>query len=293
MMIKNEAVSLQNVRTDLFNGIIGFNGLVSTKGSIPTFNMNLNLDKVDIGQSFTQLDFLKTIAPIAGAVTGKLNSTIKLNGNLDAIELTPDIKTLTGDLLGQLLSTSINANNSQMLTALGSQLKFLDIKKINLNDIKANLAFDKGRVVVKPFKIKYQDIVAEVGGTHGFDQNMNYNIKLDVPAKYLGGDVNKLLAKLSPNEASRIESVPINALMTGNFKSPKVTTDLKQASTNLALQIAKSQKDKYLNQGVDALSNILGGNKKGKDSTSAKDPKKEAIKNTANQVLEGLFGRRK
>ncbi|MCJ1806765.1 AsmA family protein [Flavobacterium covae] len=293
MMIKNETVSLQNVKTDIFNGTIGFNGLVSTKGNTPTFNMNLNLDKVDITQSFTQLNLLKNIAPIAGAITGKLNSTIKLNGNLDAVELTPDIKTLTGDLLGQLLSASINANNSQILSALGSQLKFLDIKKINLNDIKANLAFDKGRVIVKPFKIKYQDIVAEVGGTHGFDQNMNYNIKLDVPAKYLGGDVNKLLAKLSPNEASKIESVPINALMTGNFKSPKVTTDLKQASSNLALQIAKSQKDKYLNQGVDALSNILGGNKKGKDSTSTKDPKKEAIKNTANQVLEGLFGRRK
>ncbi|WP_136667498.1 AsmA-like C-terminal region-containing protein [Flavobacterium sp. H122] len=292
MIIRNEAVTLQNVKTDIFQGQIGLNGVVSTKGNTPTFNMNLNLDKVDIGQSFTQLDMLKSIAPIAGAVAGKLNSNIKLNGNLDAVEMTPDLKTITGDLMGQLLSSTINANNSQMLTALGSQLKFIDMKKINLNDIKAAVSFEKGRVAVKPFKIKYQDITAEIGGTHGFDQSMNYNIKMDVPAKYLGTDANKILAKLTPAEASKIENVPVTALMTGNFKSPKVTTDLKQATTNLAMQVANLQKEKYLNKGTDALSNILTGNKK-KDTAKTTDPKKDAVKNTAGQVIEGLFGKKK
>ena len=292
MIIRDQAVTLQNVKTNIFDGQIGVNGTVSTKNATPTFNMNLSLDKVDIAKSFTQLDMLKNIAPIAGAIAGRLNSNIKLNGNLDAIEMTPDLKTVTGDLLGQLLSSTINENNSQMLTALGSQLKFIDMKKINLNDIKASVSFEKGKVVVKPFKIKYQDITAEIGGSHGFDQSMNYNIKMDVPAKYLGSDANKLLAKLTPAEASKIENVPVTALMSGNFKSPKVTTDLKQATTNLALQVAKMQKDKYLNKGADALSNVLSGNKK-KDSTKTEDPKKDAIKNTADQVIKGLFGKKK
>lgn len=294
MIVRNEAVTLQNVKTNIFEGQIGLDGIVSTKGNTPTFNMKLNLDKVDIAQSFTQLNMLKSIAPIAGTIAGKLNSNIKLNGNLDAVEMTPDMKTITGDLLGQLLSSTVNANNSQMLNALGSQLKFIDMKKINLNDIKAAVSFEKGKVVVKPFKIKYQDIIAEVGGTHGFDLSMNYNIKMNVPAKYLGNDANKILAKLTPAEASKIENVPITALMTGNFKSPKVTTDLKQATANLALQVANLQKEKYLNKGTDALNNILTGNKK-KDTAKTKttDPKKEAIKNTASQVLDGLFGKKK
>ena len=292
MIVRNEAVTLQNVKTNIFEGQIGLDGIVSTKGNTPTFNMKLNLDKVDVAQSFTQLNMLKSIAPIAGTIAGKLNSTIKLNGNLDAIEMTPDMKTITGDLLGQLLSSTVNANNSQMLSALGSQLKFVDMKKINLNDIKAAISFQKGSVVVKPFKIKYQDIIAEVGGTHGFDQNMNYNIKMNVPAKYLGTDANKILTKLTPAEASKIDNVPITALMTGNFKSTKVTTDLKQATANLALQVANLQKDKYLNKGSDALNNILTGNKK-KDTSKTTEPKKDAIKNTANQVLNGLFGKKK
>lgn len=292
MIIKDEAVTLQNVVTSIFDGQIGISGVVSTKGNTPKFNMNLNLNKVDISKSFTQLDMLKSIAPIAGAVAGRLNSTIKLNGNLDAIAMTPNLKTISGDLLGQLLSSTVNAKNSQMLTALGAQVKFLDVSKINLNDIKAAISFQEGRVVVKPFKIKYQDINAEIGGTHGFDQSLNYAIKMDVPAKYLGGDANKILAKLTPAEANKIENVPITALMTGNFKAPKVSTDMKQATSNLALQVAKMQKDKYLNKGTDALSSILSGGKP-KDTSKTSEPKKDAIKNTANQVLNGLFGKKK
>ncbi|MDI1307039.1 MAG: AsmA-like C-terminal region-containing protein, partial [bacterium] len=194
LLVKDEKVTLENVKTSIFGGTIGVNGAVSTKGKTPVFNMDLNLNQVDIAQSFTQLDMLKKIAPIAGIINGKLNSNIKLNGNLDATELTPDLKTLTGDLLGQLLSTTINSSNSTLLTALGSNLKFIDVSKINLNDLKAAITFKDGKVNVKPFDIKYKDIKATIGGSHGFDQSMNYNIKFDVPAKYLGSEANALIA---------------------------------------------------------------------------------------------------
>lgn len=292
MIIRDQTLTLQNVKTNIFDGQIGMNGLVSTKAKTPTFVMNLDLNKVDIAKTFTQLDMMKKIIPIAGIINGKLNSKIKLNGNLDAKEFTPDVNSLTGDLLGQLLSTTVNSSNSEMLSAVGSQIKFLDVSKLNLNDIKAAITFANGKVNIKPLKIKYQDIVAEIGGSHGFDQNMKYDIKMDVPAKYFGSEVTKLLDKLSPGDANKIKSIPITALMTGNFKSPKISTDMKQATTNLTNQIVKLQKEKLLNQGTSALSNILSG-KKPNDTTKTKDPKKDAIKNAAGDLLNGLFGKKK
>ena len=186
LFVKNETVTLQNVKTNIFEGLITANGSVSTKSKIPTFNMQLGLNGVDIQQSFTQLEILINIAPIAGIINGKLNSTIKLNGNLDAKEMTPDLKTLDGDLFGQLLSTTVNASNSKLLSSLSSSIKFIDLNKINFNDLKANLTFKDGKVNVKPFDVKYQDAKVTIGGSHGFDQVMNYNLKFDVPAKYLG-----------------------------------------------------------------------------------------------------------
>ena len=303
MVIRDEAVSLNNLKMGIFGGNIGLTGTVSTKGKTPTFTMNLGLDKVNIAESFTQLDMLKSIAPIAGVVNGKLNSTIKLSGDLQQ-DMTPNLKTISGDLFGQLLSTTVNEKNSELLTQLSSKVKFIDMSKVNLNDVKAALSFKDGKVNVKPFDIKYQDITVNVGGTHGFDQTMNYNLKFDVPAKYMGTEVNNLIAKLTPADQKKIENVPVNAVLGGNFKQPKITTDMKQASTNLATQLVKMQKDKYINQGTNALNNLINGTKGNNSTTNAtatdtikKATPKEEIKNTvktkATDALNGLLKKKK
>ncbi|MBA4316795.1 MAG: AsmA family protein [Flavobacterium sp.] len=297
LIVKDEKVTLQNVKSSIFGGTIGVNGAVSTKGKVPVFNMDLNLNQVDIAQSFTQLEMLKKIAPIAGIINGKLNSSIKLNGNLDATALTPDLKTLTGDLLGQLLSTTVNSTNSTLLTALGSNLKFIDVSKINLNDLKAAITFKDGKVNVKPFDIKYQDIKATIGGAHGFDQSMNYNIKFDVPAKYLGTEANALIAKLSPADAAKLQSIPINATLVGNFTNPKITTDINSAVTKLTTQLANQQKDRLVKQGTSALTDYINKNKKPADTSKTTAPvtptTQEEVKAKATDLLNGLFKKKK
>lgn len=294
LIVKDEKVTLENVKTSIFGGTIGVNGAVSTKGKTPVFNMDLKLDQVDIAQSFTQLNMLKKIAPIAGIINGKLNSSIKLNGNLDATQLTPDLATLTGDLLGQLLSTTVNTSNSTLLTALGANLKFIDVSKINLNDLKAAITFKDGKVNVKPFDIKYKDIKATIGGTHGFDQSMNYNLKFNVPAKYLGSEANALIAKLSAADAAKLESFPINAVLMGNFTNPKITTDINSAVTKLTTQLVNQQKDRLVKQGTSALTDYINKNKKPGDTTKTATPAtKEEVKAKATELLNGLFNKKR
>ena len=302
LIVKDEKLTMENIKTNIFGGAIGLNGAVSTKGKTPTFDMNLGLNQVDIAQSFTQLDMLKKLAPIAGIVNGKINSTIKLNGNLNANELTPDLKTITGDLLGQFLSTTINSSNSTLLTALTSNIKFLDLNKINLNDLRAAITFKDGKVNVKPFNIKYQDIQATIGGTHGFDQSMNYNIKFNVPAKYLGTEANALISKLSAADAAKLENIPINAMLTGSFSKPKISTDLKTAATNLTNQLIQQQKQKLVSKGNAALTDIINKNKKAGDTTKTvipatkeevKQKAKEEVKAKASDLLNNLFNKKK
>ena len=292
IIIKDQKATLENGKTDIFGGAITFNGDVSTKEKISKFNMNLGLNAVDISQTFTQLDMMKKIAPIAGIINGKLNSKIKLSGNLKDKEMTPDLGSLTGDLLGQLLSTTVNSSNSTLLSALDDKLGFIDLKKLNLNDLKAALIFKDGKVTVKPFDLKYQDIKVTVGGTHGFDQNMNYNLKLDVPAKYLGTEANNLIAKLSPADAKKVENVPINAIVKGNFSKPQITTDLKQATTTLVTNLVKQQRDKLISGGRDALTNILSNATKSKTDSTKTDVKTD-VKTRANDLLNGLFNKKK
>ena len=292
IIIKDQKATLENGKTDIFGGLITFNGEVSTKEKISKFNMDLELNGVDIAQTFTQLDMMKKIAPIAGVINGKLNSKIKVSGNLNDKEMTPDLKSITGDLMGQLLSTTVNSSNSTLLTALDNKLGFVDLKKLNLNDLKAALTFKDGKVNVKPFDIKYQDIKATIGGSHGFDQLMNYNVKLDVPSKYLGTEINNLIGKLTPTDAKKFETIPINAILTGNFKNPNITTDVKQATTTLVTNLVKQQKDKLIQQGTSALGNIIQNNTKPKDTSKTDTPKPD-VKTQAKDLLNGLFNKKK
>ena len=291
IIIKDQKATLENGKTAIFGGLITFNGEVSTKEKISKFHMDLELNGVDIAQTFTQLDMMKKIAPIAGVINGKLNSKIKVSGNLNDKEMTPDLKSITGDLMGQLLSTTVNSSNSTLLTALDNKLGFVDLKKLNLNDLKTALTFKDGKVIVKPFDIKYQDIKATIGGSHGFDQLMNYNVKLDVPSKYLGTEINNLIGKLTATDAKKFETIPINAILTGNFKNPNITTDVKQATTTLVTNLVKQQKDKLVQQGTSALGNIIQNNTKPRDTSKTATPKPD-VKTQAKDLLNSLFNKK-
>lgn len=285
LQIKNETVSLQNLMTSVFGGKIGLDGNVSTQGAKPLFDMNLNLNNLDISSAFTQLEMLEKIAPIAGVISGKINSTIKLNGNLDPKELTPDLATLTGDLVGQFLETKVNADKSKLLSSLDSNLSFIDFDKLNIDKLKAHLTFDNGKVNIQPIDLKYEDIDVQLSGTHGFDQSMNYGVTFDVPAKYLGQEVTALLANLSGNEANTMV-VPIKANITGDFSNPKVQTDMKQAVTNLTNQIVAKQKTELINKGKDALEDALGKDVDIPTSKEEINQKMEDAKEEVNQKIE-------
>ncbi len=289
LIIRDQAVNLKGLTMAVFGGKIGVNGMISTKNKVPTFDLDLGLSAVDISQTFSMLNTLKTIAPIADVINGKMNSTISLNGFLTQ-DMIPDVKSISGDLMGTILQGSLNKNKSTLLTELDNKAAFLDLKDINLKDVKAVLSFKNGKVAVKPFILKHKDISVQIAGSHGFDQNMDYNLKFDVPVKYLGNDVNKLLAKVNPSDAKKIESVPVNAMMSGNFKSPKVTTDVQQASKNLASQLIQLQKEKLVQKGTGVLSNLLGGNK---PKDSIKTTTKDQVGNAVKDGLKGLFGKKK
>ncbi|PQJ81766.1 AsmA-like C-terminal region-containing protein [Polaribacter glomeratus] len=301
--IKDEAVNLQNLKTDVFGGNIGFTGKVSTKGKTSSFSMDLNLKELNIAESFGTLDMLKAIAPIAKTIEGKMNSTINVAGNLND-DFTPDLKTITGNLLGQLLSTKINASNSKALSLLGDKVAFLDVNKINLDKITGYFAFENGVVTVKPIPLKYQDIGIEIGGKHGFDNTMNYDIKFDVPVKYLGTEVTNLIAKLSPKDAEKITTLPVRANLNGSFSSPSFSTNIKDATASFIKNLVEQQKQSLVNSGKDKLLNLIGGDTT-KDSTKTKDKliniltgdKKDSTKTTkedkVKDAINGLFKKKK
>ena len=283
--VKDQAVKLQDIKSEVFGGNIGFTGSVSTKEKTSKFNMDLNLKELNIAESFGTLDMLKSIAPIAKTIEGKINSTVTVSGDLNE-DLTPDLKTISGKLLGQLLNTKLKPSNSKALTLLGDKASFLDVNKLNLDKVTGFFSFDHGVVTVKPIPLQYEDIGMKIGGTHGFDNAMKYDLTFDIPVKYLGTDVTTLIATLSPKDAANIKTIPVKANLTGSFSNPNFSTNMKDATANLIKDLVEKQKQGLLDTGKNKLTNLLGRNAK-KDSTKTK--KADEVKS----LLNGLFKKKK
>jgi hypothetical protein len=294
--IKDENASLSNVTSKIFDGDIAFSGNVDTKDSVPTFGMNLDLQKVDITQSFGQLDFLKYLAPISKALTGDINTIIKLNGELNG-DLTPNLSTLAGNAVTNILSAKVNTNSTPLLASLSENLDFLKQENLTLKDIKTSVDFSDGKIVVKPFDFKLQDVKITASGSHGLDRSIDYNFAMDVPVKYLGAEVNSLLAKLNPEEVnSMMVSLPVG--LKGSFMNPQVSLNTKMAINSLTKTLLAKQKEELINQGTNILSNLISGGTKPKDSVSTGT--NTATNNTTQQatevvtdILGGLFGKKK
>jgi len=303
MIIKDEQVTLKNMTSSLFEGELVISGNVSTKKEVPVFNMALGIDGFNVSQSFKYLELFQSLAPIAQALQGKLNTTLNLKGTLDK-EFTPNLNSITGDALAEILTSTTNPINGDMFNKLSGALNFIDFKKLNLKDLRTKLAFENGKVTVKPFTLKYDDIDIEVSGSHGFDKSLSYAAVFNVPAKYLGNDVNKLIGKINDQAVNDLK-VPVTTKITGTYASPSVSTDLTSSVSNLTKQLIEIEKQKLLNQGKGMVTDLMGdvfnkkSNKTSKiDSTEVGDKQidstaKKSVEKGVKDILSGLFNKKK
>ena len=171
---------------------VGFNGEVSTKNEVPTFAMKLGMDQLQIAETFKSLELFKVLAPIAQVLKGKFSSDIVLSGNLTD-DFTPDLLSLSGDILANLMAKEISTENAPVLSALDSKLDFINLNELDLKELKTTLSFKDGLVSVKPFTFSYKDVNITVDGNHTFDQKLNYKASMQVPSKYLGKEINALI----------------------------------------------------------------------------------------------------
>ena len=289
LSIKDQKANLKNLTSDIFDGELAINGSVSTQTEVPVFDLKLGANDFDIAKSFEGLKLLQAIAPIAKALNGKLNTDLIITGDLSS-DFTPNLSSVSGNSIAELVTSTVNPLNTEVLKQLSGAMNFIDFEKLQLKDLKTQLAFDNGKVNVKPFNLKYKGIDIQVSGSHGFDTSLDYNIVFDVPAKYLGNEVNKVIERINNHEVNTM-TIPVTTHLTGSYTKPNVKTDLASAVSNLTKQLIEIEKQKLLNKGKgkvnDLIDGLLKNNKKNSDSSKTTKDSVKDIKKTLNNLLGG------
>lgn len=273
LSIKDQVAIFKNTKATIFNGKISLNGTVDTALTPSVFDMDMQFKNIRIADAFNSLELVSSIAPFANAVSGTMSSSFKMKGNLDK-ELFPDTKNITGNAVADVEVTEIDTEKSKTLAQLDSNVAFIDLSKINIDKIKAFLTFENSKVIFKPFKVaNYDNIPIELGGSHSFENKMDYTLNAVVPATYLGSSADKLMIGMSKAEKEKI-TIPLTIKIEGGMTSPSIKPDFKTAISKLSSQIVASQKEKVVNSILEKVT----GKKKGEKSAPKKDLEKEAKK---------------
>lgn len=287
LQIRDQELQLRDVRSDALDGKLALNGTVATGEGLPRFNMDLGIDGFRIRETLESIELFETLAPIASIVEGKLNSRVQLSGLLNS-DFSPDLMSLAGNVVAEVLASDITGTRAKVLEALDARMDFFNMEDLDLKGLKTALNFENGLVTVKPFSFTYRDMEVSVAGSHSFDQQLNYTATLQVPAKYLGSDVNRLVTELQ-EPGLKEATVPVVATIGGRYSDPNVQTDLKQAVASLTSRLVEAQKQKLVASGKEKAKDLIGNLLKGSaDSTRNSAP--DSAKTGLGSVLKDVVG---
>ena len=292
LQLKDETVALKNVQMQALDGDITVNGSYSTRLSKkkPDITLAYNVQNLDVQKTFNAFVTVRKLMPVAQFISGRLSSQLSLTGRLEE-NMMPDLGTLTGE--GSVLLLKGILNRFGPLDKLASTLNMPDLGSINLKDLKNYFEFANGKVMVKPFNIKVQDIDMEIGGTHGFDQSIDYVINMKVPRARLGSQANQVVDQLAAQAAAKglpiklSDVVNLKVNMTGTITHPALKTDIKGSAGSVADDLKQQAKDIVDAKKAAVDSTLARARQAAKDSLQA--VKKQVAKDAADELKKQIF----
>ncbi|WP_123844793.1 AsmA family protein [Chitinophaga lutea] len=286
LKISDETVTMKDIKANALQGTMKIDGTYSTKHSKqkPDISLTYDVKELDVQQTFKAFNTVQKLMPIAQFLSGKLSSQLTMTGKLGE-DMSPDLSTLSGD--GSLLLIQGFLKKFAPLDQLATQLNVAALQDISVRDIKNYFAFENGRMKVNPFRVKLSNMNMLIGGSHGFDQSMDYTMQLALPRALLGQKGNTLVNNLVTQAHNKgipvqvSDTVYLNVLMGGSILKPALKTDLKEVAGN-AVNNLKDQATAMAKQKLDTVKNTV------KDSL--KHVKNEAVSAVKDELKKQLLG---
>ena len=248
LRISDETVQLENIKAETLEGSLVINGSYSSKNSAsrPDIHFSYDAKNLDVQKAFFAFNTMQKIMPVGKFISGKLSAQMTMIGKLGA-NMAPDLSTLSGE--GNLVLTDGEMKDFGPFDKLATSLDIAQLRDLSIKNIQTNFSYKGTKVIVSPFTINVDNLDMEIGGSHGFDQTLNYGIHLKVPKTALGNkgiewvknEVSQAAGKGIPVQLGN--DVHMNVVMSGTINSPVVQTDMNDMIDNAAIDLKQSVND--------------------------------------------------
>jgi len=299
IQMEDERVDLTNLSAKMLGGNATINGSYITKDvEQPIVNFKWDIQKFDIQKTFNQFNSVQAIAPMAKYLTGTFSTDMSISSVLNN-DLSLDLTQLNG--LGNIEIPYASIDNLPLFDKIADVTKISAIQNPEIKDAWTVLKIENGKVNVEPFQINMQDMVMDIEGSNGFDQSIDYLVKMTVPSDKFGGAATIANNFLSQQNIPLLNlSVPQNLTFNlnvgGTMTSPnvsigKVTADGSESSVkDQVVDSAKEQieevKETVKEEAQEQLNNVKEQAQEQVEET--KEEVKETIKEETENVKESI-----
>jgi len=226
MAVREGKADLSGLSFNTLGGGVAMSGNYDTRNEKkPAFNFDLNVNEVVVKEAFRTFNTVKKLIPFGEKAEGKASIQFKVAGAMKGMEA--DLSSLNGG--GRFTSKSLKVTGTEMLNKLTEVIKLDALKNPEVKDVNLSFKFENGRVSVQPFDVKVGPVAANIGGSHGFDETMDYVMKTSMPTAALGAQAGAVIGGLSASASKfgvnlgATDKIDVDLLVKGTFAKPIIT----------------------------------------------------------------------
>ncbi|MCF6342372.1 MAG: hypothetical protein L3J31_06160 [Bacteroidales bacterium] len=293
IIISDETIRIQGLRSEIIGGKMTVNGTYSTRDmELPKVDFRFDMKDIDIAASYDHFALVRQYMPVAKKTNGKLSAGFTFNTSLDNAMM-PVYESLNGK--GILTTTKITVDGLNTLEQIAGALSIDALKKLTLEKMKVSFRFINGKMITKPFKLKYKNMTGEIEGWTALDESIGYVMTMNIPRGELGPDANKLMDELV-KEAGKLgvnyelpETIKVGITVGGTLSRPEMKTDRKQSSNELVKK-AKEEIVKELGKELNeqALKILADADKASKKIMAEAKKQADALRRNADDAIRNL-----
>lgn len=238
LRVKDQRITLEDFTLATLGGQISASGFYETTvPAKPTFDVALKMQKLDIPSAFATLVTVQQLAPVAKYARGNFSTDLRINGPLGK-DMMPLLQAVSGS--GTLQTSQMLIQDFPVLEKAAAATKLAFLNNPTLQALRSQFEIRGGRFHVKPFSVAVGGIAANISGSNGLDQSLNYDLALKVPRSMIGADANQVITGLVTRAASAginlspSADIPLGLQIGGTFTNPSIKTDIARLGESVA-----------------------------------------------------------
>lgn len=219
IIVKDGIANLSNLTFNTLGGEFVVNGFYNTQDiTKPSYDFKLGIKNISISESFKTFTTVQKFAPIAKNVVGDLSTEMGISGLL-LQDMMPDLNTVAAEGLLNIAKAALKG--SSLTSGLASVTKLKgDNNEITMKDVLMNFTIEDGKLNVQPFDLGVGNYNANVSGTSTLAGDLDYSMKMNIPAGAVGTQINNLLSQYGAGDGSS-STITLPIKIGGTIDDPK------------------------------------------------------------------------